>query len=161
MTIDDIDRDRAPGFSRPADQDKPSIALTGPLPKLVPFASMTPFETDGRTPNTFAIDPASIRLDQRYVMATIGVRSPRGADTIGYYGFDCESMQYRLLAYPGPDGQWQTSSRSAWQPVRDSETRNRQYRAVFDAGCRLGGVPAPSTEAMMQAMSLGREPNIY
>jgi len=137
--------------------EAPTLELPDDLPAVVKFPVMTPFEVDGSTPNKFALDPASIRFQGRYVLATVAVLSPSGAVTSGYYGFACDHAQYRLMAYPRKNGRWKpASNRVKWRDVQDDETRNRQYRAVFKAGCRVGGVTAESTDELVRHLREGR-----
>lgn len=138
-------------------EQSPTLTLPKDLPPIVEFPGMTPFEVDGTTPNSFALDPASVRLQGRYVLATIAVRSPSGAVTSGYYGFACDHAQYRLMAYPRKNGRWQPASkRVKWRDVQDGESRNRQYRAVFKAGCRVGGKSAESVDELFRHLREGR-----
>ncbi|MGH1358802.1 MAG: CNP1-like family protein [Burkholderiaceae bacterium] len=146
------------GQSKPAEDPRPSLALPAKLPAVTSFEQMVEFDTDGATTNRFALDPASIRLQPNYALAAVAVLSAGGASTIGLYGFACNHLQYRLMAYPKPDGSWQVSSpRARWRPVRDSESRNRQYRAVYAAACRVGGQSAESAEELMRYLREGRE----
>ncbi len=146
-----------PDAAAASDADQPRLEAPADMPALVDFDAMTPFETDGTSPNTFAIDPASISLQPHYALATIAARSLSGAVTTGHYGFACQHLQYRLLAYPGMDGQWRRSSnRVQWRDLHDGNTHNRQFRAVYNAVCRLGGHSAPSTSDVMRHLSEGR-----
>lgn len=146
------------GPNRPPDEERPTLTLSGELPPARAFDKMVVFETDGTTPNRFAIDPASVQLAPRYVLATVAVQSPSGATTTGYYGFACSHLQYRLMAYATSDNQWRVSSKRArWREVRDGEGRNRQFRAVYGAACRLGGRSVSSIDELLRHLHDGRE----
>lgn len=142
---------------RPADLS-PFLELPPELPAVRSFEQMTEFTTDGSSSNRFALDPASVRLLPHYVLATVAVLSQSGASTIGYYGFACNHLQYRLMAYPDSKGGWQiSSSRARWRPVRDGDTRNRHFRAVYAAACRIGGRSAESTDELLRHLREGRK----
>ncbi len=148
-----------PDKPRPADLS-PFLELPPELPAVRSFEQMTEFDTDGSTSNRFALDPASVRLMPHYVLATVAVLSKTGASTIGLYGFACNHLQYRLMAYPDGKGGWRVSSaRARWRPVRDGETRNRHFRAVYAAACRIGGHSAESTDELMRHLREGRKLN--
>ena len=138
-------------------QTGPSLALPNTMPQVIAFGDMMPFEVDAATPNTFALDPASVQLTGRYMLATVAVQSPSGAVTNGLYGFACDHGQYRLMAYPRKNGSWQPASkRVKWRHIHDGETRNRQFRAVYKAGCRVGGQPAESVDEVLRHLREGR-----
>ncbi|MFK7965361.1 MAG: CNP1-like family protein [Burkholderiaceae bacterium] len=138
-------------------QTGPSLVLPQTLPKVIAFADMMPFDVDATTPNTFALDPASVQLTDRYMLATVAVQSPSGAVTNGLYGFACDYGQYRLMAYPRKNGRWQPASkRVKWREIHDGESRNRQFRAVYKAGCRVGGQSAESVDEVLRYLRDGR-----
>ena len=113
------------------------VGLPQPMPPITRFDAMQPFDVDSGTPFGFAWDPASLRLDGRVAMLASAARSPSGAVTTGYYGFDCERGNWRLLAIPDADRGWRAaSSASRWQPVIGTDDRNRRFRALAFAICQ-------------------------
>lgn len=135
--------------------DRPAavFVLPDPFPAPPPFEAMVPFESDGQTTMRFALDPASLQLRERSAQVTIAALSASGALNVGYYGFDCEDVRYQHLAYATPDGVWQPVSRQRWREVRDGETRNRQYRAVYGAVCQLGGMSTATVDEVIERLS--------
>lgn len=135
--------------------DRPAavFVLPDPMPAPPPFDSMVPFESDGHTTMRFAIDPASLQLGERSAQVTIAALSASGALNVGYYGFDCEDVRYQHLAYATSEGGWQPVTRQRWREVRDGETRNRQYRAVYGAVCQLGGMATATVDEVIDRLS--------
>ncbi len=132
------------------------LALPEPMPVRRAFDDLMAFAIDADTPNRYGLDPASIRFQPPFVMVALGVRSPSGALTQGYYGFDCATGQYRLIALPsGADGWQAASARSPWRLARGNDGRNRQYLTVYRATCRLGGLPAQSVDDVLQVLREG------
>lgn len=136
-------------------EDRPEAVFTvpDPMPAAPPFDAMHGFETDGTGGRMrFALDPGSLVLGERSAQVTIAALSDTGVLNLGYYGFDCEDLRYQMLAYGGADGQWHRVSRLRWREVRDGDTRNRQYRAVYGAVCQLGGRAASSVKDVLDRL---------
>ncbi|MEZ5658747.1 MAG: CNP1-like family protein [Burkholderiaceae bacterium] len=137
-----------------------TFALPDPLPPVPAFDDMVGFTSDGQTRMQFALDPGSYLPGKRQAQITIAARSASGVLNLGYYGFDCLGLRYQMLAYGGADGSWKPATRPAWREVRDGETRNRQFRAVYGAVCQLGGRATATAEQMLERLA-NPDKNLY
>ncbi|MEZ5739978.1 MAG: CNP1-like family protein [Burkholderiaceae bacterium] len=149
---DEGESTRPPATLSSPDQP-PTMTMPEPMPPVPAFEAMTPFTSDGQTTMSFALDPASLLTGERHAQVTIAARSATGVLNVAYYGFDCERLTYRMLAYQGSDGQWQASKGAIrWRDVRDGETRNRQFREVYGAVCVLGGKAVADVPTMLERL---------
>ncbi|MEZ5651154.1 MAG: CNP1-like family protein [Burkholderiaceae bacterium] len=156
--------DGAAGSEEAAPSDAANAPARFVLPDVIPrpgsFESLVGFVNDGQSGMRFAVDPNSFLPGDRQAQITIAARSPSGVINLGYYGFDCEDLRYQMLAYGAGDGRWQPARRPTWREVRDGESRNRQFRAVFGAVCQLGGRATQTTDEMLARLSDPRH-NLY
>lgn len=141
--------------SKPSKRANTSLPET--MPELIPFARMTPMQTESNNNQQYALDLNSLRFAENIVMVTISIRSTRGATTTGYYAFNCAEQRYRLMAYPAGK-QWKRSTRrTKWHDVFSVTRRPPQYPAVYTAACLPGGRTAGNRDKFAERLVKWRQ----
>ncbi len=133
----------------------PAVSLRMPddIPAVPAFDTMTEFLVpDLSDRQAFAIDPASFRLEGKVVMVTVTAASKTGAQTSGYYGFNCDNGQYRLLGFPS-SGKWKASTRTKWRIVRGIKSRPSQFVPLYAAACAPDGTPVRNARELTTSLA--------
>jgi hypothetical protein len=110
---------------------------------------MIEFYVSPTTTNRFAVDGASLAIDQeRLVRFTLVVTSRSGARNVSYEAMRCDRGDRRLLAVGRADGSWALVPGSTWQPVNAGDLVNRQHAELFRRLCSAGSAAAPKADRL-------------
>jgi hypothetical protein len=113
--------------------------IPDPMPAQPAPDALVEFYVSPATTNRFAVDPASLGVDDgRLVRFTLVVTSRSGARNVSYEALRCDSGERRLLAVGRADGTWSISKNTLWQPVSLGEQVNRQMPELFGRVCDGG-----------------------
>ncbi len=105
------------GSGRTPEEALPIVPDT--IPPLGPASRLREFTVDDPSRNRYAIDPASLAVDDDVVVRyALLVTSPSGARNVTYEAIQCNLGARRLIAVGQPDGRWVRVRAPAWEPVR-------------------------------------------
>lgn len=123
------------------------LAVPATIPPLSKESDLLEFYVSPVTTNRFAIDPASLTIDQEvFALFTLVVTSARGVRNISYEAFKCSEAQRRILALGRADGTWTPVRNPVWRSIVSGDTVNNQYPELARALCT--GPSATSSRQM-------------
>ena len=129
------------------------------LPAVLPAPtadSLVEFYVSPTTTNQFAIDSASLAIDQeRLVRYTLIVTSRSGARNVSYEAMRCDRREWQLLALARTDGNWSTLAQRTWRPISTGDSVNRHHHELFTKLCSGGAAAAKNPEGLLARL---REP---
>jgi len=105
--------------------------------KLPPYPkdeALVEFQVD--RPNDrfrYFLDRDAISVDggDGVVRYTVVMESDRGARNLAHEGIRCETLEYKIYAYGGKDGQFQPVRHPQWKAIR-ADSYNRFRRDLYD-----------------------------
>ncbi len=129
------------------------------LPAVLPVPSansLIEFYVGPTTTNQFAIDGASVAIDQeRLVRYTLIVTSRSGARNVSYEAMRCDRREWQLLALARTDGSWSTLAQRTWRPISTGDSVNRHHHELFSKLCAGGAAAAQKPAGLLARL---REP---
>jgi hypothetical protein len=133
-------------------------SLPDPMPAVPKAADTVEFYVSPVTTNRFAIDPASLRVEQeRVVQFTLIVTSRAGARNVSYEAMRCDRGDQRLLAIARADGSWSVLRNSRWQHLNTGDTVNRHHPELFARLCSGGAAASLDTARLIERLRSGPE----
>ncbi len=132
---DDLERNilTGPKVGPPAERERGSddVALPDPMPAVPPDSATLEFDSGERSTNRYAIDPASLAIDDfarvRYMLV---VTSSSGARNVSYEAIRCDGGDHRVLAIARADGSWVPTRSPSWQPSRRGDPLDQARREL-------------------------------
>ena len=140
--------------------EKPAVEPKLPATLPVPSSqSMIEFYVSPTTTNRFAIDGATLAIDQeRLVRYALVVTSQSGVRNVSYEALRCDRADRRLLAVGRADGSWALVPDSPWRPINAADAVNRHHRELYERLCSGGAAAATRPERLVAR--LRAEPRI-
>ncbi|MBP8308334.1 MAG: CNP1-like family protein [Burkholderiaceae bacterium] len=132
-------------------EEKPAVEPKLPATLPVPASqSMIEFYVSPTTTNRFAIDGATLAIDQeRLVRFALVVTSSSGARNVSYEALRCDRGDRRLLAVGRADGSWSMMPDSTWRPINQGDAVNRQHIELYSRLCEGGAAAATTPERLV------------
>ena len=140
--------------------EKPAVEPMLPATLPVPSSqSLIEFYVSPTTTNRFAIDSATLAIDQeRLVRYALVVTSRSGARNVSYEALRCDRGDRRLLAVGRADGSWALLADSTWRPINGGDAVNRQHLELYSRLCSGGAAAATRPDRLIAL--LRAEPRI-
>lgn len=140
--------------------EKPAVEPMLPATLPVPSSqSLIEFYVSPTTTNRFAIDGATLAIDQeRLVRYALVVTSRSGARNVSYEALRCDRGDRRLLAVGRADGSWALLADSTWRPINGGDAVNRQHLELYSRLCSGGAAAATRPDRLIAL--LRAEPRI-
>ena len=140
--------------------EKPAVEPVLPAALPVPSSqSLIEFYVSPTTTNRFAIDGATLAIDQeRLVRYALVVTSRSGVRNVSYEALRCDRGDRRLLAVGRADGSWALLADSTWRPINGGDAVNRQHLELYSRLCSGGAAAATRPDRLIAL--LRAEPRI-
>ena len=141
-------------------EEKPAVEPMLPATLPAPSSqSMIEFYVSPTTTNRFAIDGATLAIDQeRLVRFALVVTSRSGARNVSYEALRCDRGDRRMLAVGRADGSWALLPDSTWRPINGGDAVNRQHIELYSRLCSGGAAAATKPDRLVA--KLRDEPRI-
>jgi len=99
------------------------------LPDKPQYKDFTEYVITGTSKSKFFADVSSITVgEDRIIRLALATRSPSGAWSLTYEGFDCEKYEYRIYGTSrGFDNEWRKNKRSKWTHAKTSNALSMRF----------------------------------
>jgi hypothetical protein len=145
-------------FDREKDRTEPVVP--DPMPKVPEPSQTREFYFSAASTNRFAIDPASVAIDNKVLVRfTLVITSRSGVRNVSYEAIRCSTGERQVLAIGRPDGTW-TRLQGRWVPVTSSDAVNQPHTTIAKQLCD-GGAAASLDPAQLVKLLTQEPPRTY
>lgn len=118
---------------------KPWREIQTQLPAAPKPENLIEVKLDSSTRNTLLIDASSLSVgDDGVVRYSAIIRSPAGAETIGFEGLRCATGERKLYAFGRPNGDWSRNRHAKWEPIQARQAGGHHRELFFHYLCTVG-----------------------